>query len=646
MAQYELSLRDYLRIFTKRRFTILLTFLIVVFSTYFYFSNQPVWYQSSVTIKIEERKTIAGLLTEWIVYKPGNIMESEVKTIKSYAMLKKLAERMGILNEQSTLEQIHDAVTSLAGTISAEHLGGTNMIRLTVVHRNAKEARDLANLLVQVYTEENLASKAKQFTQAKEFIQEQLTNVQGRIKDLEYSMKAFSSEVKNVQLAEPMQKKIMDLEFQTAELLQKYTEKHPKVVALRDQIKNLEDQIKGFSGQDIEYSRMQRELEVNKKMYETLNEKLEEARISESQRVADVSVIEPAVIPGSPVSGNRRVGMMAGALLGLILGFSLAFIVETLDTSIGTIEDVESLVKLPVLGVVPSIDYEIRQTKGIIAKIKKKYFVHRHRSINEDRYVRLISHYEPRSSIAESYRNIHTNLLLSPQKKTLLVTSAGPAEGKSSVVTNLAIVMAQTGLKTMIVSTDLRKPVLAKTFGVKREPGLTEVVTKAVELDAALNNITDIIVGDLKFEDIRKTPGIENIWILSSGQIPANPVEILESRELPGIIEILRSRFDVIIFDSPPVLPVTDASLLALKVDTVIIVHEIGKTSRDALLRTKIQLETVGGNISGIILNHINPQTEALTISPYYSHYKYRYYGKPEEEAANGNNDNNQNKKA
>jgi capsular exopolysaccharide synthesis family protein len=226
------------------------------------------------------------------------------------------------------------------------------------------------------------------------------------------------------------------------------------------------------------------------------------------------------------------------------------------------------------------------------------------------------------------------------------VTSAGPAEGKSSVVTNLAIVMAQTGLKTMIVSTDLRKPVLAKTFGVKREPGLTEVVTKAVELDAALNNITDIIVGDLKFEDIRKTPGIENIWILSSGQIPANPVEILESRELPGIIEILRSRFDVIIFDSPPVLPVTDASLLALKVDTVIIVHEIGKTSRDALLRTKIQLETVGGNISGIILNHINPQTEALTISPYYSHYKYRYYGKPEEEAANGNNDNNQNKKA
>ncbi len=646
MAQYELSLRDYLRIFTKRRFTILFTFLVVVFSTYFYLSNQPVWYQSSVTIKIEERKTIVGLLTEWIVYKPGNIMESEVKTIKSYAMLKKLAERLGILNEQSTLEQVHGAVTSLAGTISAEHLGGTNMIRLTVVRRNAKEARDLANLLVQVYTEENLASKAKQFTQAREFIQEQLTNVQGRIKDLEYRMKAFSSEVKNVQLAEPMQKKIMELEFQAAELLQKYTEKHPKVSALRDQIKNLEDQIKGFSGQDIEYSRMQRELEVNKKMYETLNEKLEEARISESQRVADVSVIEPAVIPGSPVSGNRRVGMMAGALLGLILGFSLAFIVETLDTSIGTIEDVESLVKLPVLGVVPSIDYELRQTKGIIAKIKKKYFAQQHRSINEDRYVRLISHYEPRSSIAEAYRNIHTNLRLGPQKKALLVTSAGPAEGKSSVVTNLAIVMAQTGLKTLLVSTDLRKPVLAKTFGVKKEPGLTEVVTKAVELDAALNNITDIIVGDLKFEDIRKTPGIENIWILSSGHIPANPVEILESKEIPGIIETLRSRFDVIIFDAPPVLPVTDASLLALKVDTVIIVHEIGKTSRDALLRTKIQLETVGAKISGIILNHINPQTEALTTYPYYSHYKYRYYGKPEEEAKNVNNGNNQKKKA
>jgi tyrosine-protein kinase Etk/Wzc len=303
------------------------------------------------------------------------------------------------------------------------------------------------------------------------------------------------------------------------------------------------------------------------------------------------------------------------------------------------------LVKIPVLGVVPSIDYELRQTKGIIAKIKKKYFAPQHRSIDEDRYVRLISHYEPRSSIAEAYRNIHTNLKLNSRKKTLLITSAGPAEGKSSVVTNLGIVMAQTGLKTLIVSTDLRKPVLAKTFGVKKEPGLTEVVTKAVDLESALNNITDIIVGDLKFEEIRKTPGIENISILSSGHIPSNPVEILESKEIPGIIETLRNKFDVIIFDAPPVLPVTDASLLALKVDSVIIVHEIGKTSRDALLRTKIQLETVGAKLSGIILNHINPQTEAITTYPYYSHYKYRYYGKPEDDENPGNG-NNQKKKA
>jgi capsular exopolysaccharide synthesis family protein len=147
-------------------------------------------------------------------------------------------------------------------------------------------------------------------------------------------------------------------------------------------------------------------------------------------------------------------------------------------------------------------------------------------------------------------------------------------------------------------------------------------------LDAILNNITDIILGEMKFEDVRRTPGIENIWIIPSGHLPANPVEVLESKEMENLIELLKKQFDVIIFDTPPVLPVTDASILTSKIDCTLIVYEIGRTSREALLRTKVQLESVGAKIAGIILNHTKAQTEAVVSYPYYYRYKYKYYSR------------------
>jgi len=198
-------------------------------------------------------------------------------------------------------------------------------------------------------------------------------------------------------------------------------------------------------------------------------------------------------------------------------------------------------------------------------------------------------------------------------------------------MTNLGLVMAQTGAKTLLVSSDLRRPALAKTFGIRREPGLNEVLAGTATLQQALNNVADFMLGEMQFEEIIGKPtGIDNIWILPSGALPFNPTEILESKEFIALIEELRQRFDFILFDSPPVLPVTDASLLAPKLDCTVIIYEIGRTSRDALLRAKIQLESVQGKIAGIVLNHTQPQVEAMSTYPYYYHYKYRYYGSDE----------------
>lgn len=630
MPQFELNVRDYLRIFRKRKITIIFVFLTVVISSFVYLSMQPAVYQASATIKIEERKTIAGLLTEWIVYSPGDIMESETKIIKGYPVLRKVALKMGMIVENSPLEALNEIVSQLQGSIEAEKIGNTNMIRITAVSDTPKKATDLANVVTEVYIEESLVEKAKQARHTRQFIEEQLAALETRLKQAEEQLRKFGQEYRNIQLAGPMQQKLVDLEFKLAELLQKYTEKHPQVIQLQEQIREIEKQLKGFSSPELEYNRLSREIEVNKKLYAMLKEKLEEARISEAQKVEDVSIVNPAVLPGGPVSGNKHMGMLVAVIMGLISGLSLAFILETLDTSIGTIEDVENVVKLPVLGVIPSIAGELNQKQSLWKEVKER-FVTVPKSDPEERQIRLFSHYNPKSPITEAYRNIHTNLKISSSRKTILITSSGPREGKSSITSNLGIVMAQTGLKTLLVSADLRRPVLAKTFGINRHPGLNELMTGAASLDEVLKNITDIMMGEINFEDIRKTPGIENIWILPSGQLPFNPPELLESKELNNVMETLKGRFDVIIFDAPPVLPVTDASLLASKMDCCVLVYEIGRTSREALMRTKVQLESVGAKIAGVVLNHTKPQTEAVSTYPYY-YQKYRYYGKDETE--------------
>ncbi len=600
-------------------------------ASFHYASKQQVVYQSSTTVKLEERKSVAGLLTEWIVYSPGDIMETETKTIKGFPIMKKTALRLGLVNEGASSEQISAAAGALQGKIETERLGNTNMIRITATTDTAEEAMLLANKVAEVYIEENQMEKAKQARYTRQFIEEQLFTLENRLRETEDRLRQFSEETRNVKLAEPIQQKLISLEFELAELSQKYTDKHPRVIQLKEQIKELEGQIKGFSGQELEYARLSREVDVNKKLYAMLKEKLEEARITEAEKVPDVSVVNPAGL-GSPISANKNTIVLSGIVMGLVLGTALAFVLETFDTSFSRIEDVEGVVKLSVLGIVPSFEEsEASRKKGIVERLKKR-FLDLPADKTEERLVRLSAHYKPSSPSTEAYRNIYTNLKISPSRKTILVTSSSPREGKSSIVCGLGIVMAQAGLKTLLVSTDLRRPALAKTFGIKREPGLNEFIMGSATLEESLKNITDIMLGDLGLEEIRKNPGMENIWILTTGALPHNPTELLGAKGLTTLIEKLRAQFDVLIFDSAPVLPVADASILAPKLDCAIIVYEIGRTSREAIIRTKIQLESVGAKIAGVILNHTRPQVEAISPYPYYYRYKYRYYGKEEAE--------------
>lgn len=625
MPQYELNIRDFLRIFRKRKFLIVTCFLAVITSTAVYLYMQAPVYETSTTVKILERQSIAGLLTEWIVYSPADIMESQTKIVKGFPIIKKVALRLGLIDDSTPISNIHSVVANLQGKITTETIKQTNIIKITASASSAKEAMDLANTVAHVYVEENLLEKRKQASNARSFIEEQLSQLEERLEEAEEHLREFSGRTWDIRLSDPLHKKLADTEFELAALLQKYTDKHPQVMRLKERIKDLESQMNNFSKQELEYTRFAREVEVNKKLYSMLKEKLEEARITEAQKVGDVSIVNPAVMPRSPVSPQIQTSVLIGGMAGLILGIVLAFLFETLDTSIGTIEDVENSVKLPVLGVIPSIPSYPKQGKSIFTKLKRK-ILHTRKTDAQDAYVRLIVHHKPKSPMAEAYRNLRTNLKFNQSRGVFLISSAGPREGKTTILTNLGLAVAQKGAKTLLVSSDLRRPALAKTFGMKKEPGLNEVITGTAKLEDALRSISDIMLGDMELSEIMKTPGIENIWILPSGHVPPNPAEVLESKELPKLIEELKKRFDAIFFDSPPALLVTDAGLLASKVDGVVLCYEIGKIARDALLRAKIQLESAGAKISGVVLNHIAPQTEAMTPYPYYYRYKYKYY--------------------
>lgn len=633
MIKYELNLRDYIRIVRKRKFVILFSLLLFTAGAAWQSKSQKPIYEASTTVQVQERKSVAGMLTEVMVFSPGDVMETQSRIIKGFPVMIKTCLKMGYIKDGSSIDIQHQAAESLLGRIRTERVGRTNIIRIYARAGRADESMLLANTVADVYVRESLLVRNKESRTSRQFIEDQLASVEERLLASEDKLKNFGDEVENIQVSEDVQKKLVDLEFSLANMLQKYTEKHPKVIMVRDEIKNIEEQIKGFSGKQLEYSRLQREVDVARNIFSMLSQRLEEVKIAEAGKVPGAEIVDPAVLPRSPINDQSKLNIFLGAFLGLIVGFVLSFVVETLDTSMGTIEDVESVVKLPVLGVVPSVGPEEGEIETYIDKLKRRFMPGKVKKRRRG-YVSMVVHRNPTSPTAESFRNIKTNMRISPERKVFLITSAGPQEGKTTTLINLSISCAQDGLKVLLISSDLRRPTIAESFGMKKRPGISDVLMGTVSIEDGMRGMADMMLGKLGVDNVLCNPGLDRLWVLPAGSLPLNPAEVLDSKEFDKLLAWMREEFDVILFDSPPVLPVADASIISPKVDGVVLCYEIGRTSRHALVRAKAQLDAVDANMIGIILNHIQPETEAVEVYPYY--YRYRYYPKQTEEPIKG----------
>jgi tyrosine-protein kinase Etk/Wzc len=309
--------------------------------------------------------------------------------------------------------------------------------------------------------------------------------------------------------------------------------------------------------------------------------------------------------------------------MGFILGIVFAFLVEVFDTSMGTIEDVEELLQVPVLGVIPHLegDEKIREQPD-------------RRDPARTRMRDLVTHFKPESMGAEAFRALRTNLQflrLEAQGKVFLITSSFVQEGKTLNIVNLALTIAQAGNRVLLIDADLRKPLVHKAFGLPEGPGLSDYVLGNYSRKEITNTISDVMLGDFGIGNILKTPGMDNLHIVTAGTRPPNPSEILGSSRFREFLKLVNQDYNFIFIDAPPILPVADASEIATLVDGVFLVYKVGKIGRGVLKRAKSNLENVDARLVGVILNSVKSD-EGPEYYRYHSHY---YYGK-ESKSNNG----------
>lgn len=344
---------------------------------------------------------------------------------------------------------------------------------------------------------------------------------------------------------------------------------------------------------EIEYNRLRRSKENTEKIYGMLLERSKESDITRRLRVNNVSIVDEPTVPGSPVHPNMPLNLTAGAGVGLAVGALAAIGRNMLDSTIKSPEDVEYILGATFLGLIPEFDQQNTAPRP--------------RKRGSLRHPELVVHEEPMSGVSEASRSIRTNLMfMAPDKpfQTLLVTSAGPSEGKTTVACCIAIAMAQAGKRVLLIDCDLRRPRIHRIFrgrGVDAGPGLTSALL------------------DEKRDDFTLTTEVPNLSVIPAGPIPPNPSELLHSERFRAFIEKMKGRFDQVIIDSPPSVAVTDAVILSTMVDSVVLVVRAHKTTKELAKHGVRLLRDVAAPLTGVVLNGVNVNREEYD-------YWYKYY--------------------
>jgi capsular exopolysaccharide synthesis family protein len=425
----------------------------------------------------------------------------------------------------------------------------------------------------------------------------------GQQLDLENRLAHYTRKHPSVQALEASIDKTID------DLILDYDKKRSRLrmreTELTDQRASLDRQLRKLPATKTAYARLRRDYKTSQELFAALSARMQTIQITAAAMNQDVNISRLAQLPGK--SGENKVSRVAGIglLLGFLLGIIGAIIREIADTSISSVEDVERALVIPVVGVIPHI-----KPAGRSGLFKKQPSV-----ADTDRDPRgwLPIHFSPLEQAAEAFRILRTNLEASLVSKSscrvFLVTSAAMSEGKSFTSANLAIAFAQVGRKVLLLEGDMRLPTLERSFGlVQGSNGLADILDGGCMWRDCRLSVADFALGKLSLGDVTALPGLDNLTVIPSGKRPRNPSELASSARMREIVAEMRTEFNIIFIDAPPLLPVADTLILGNLVDEVIMVYRTGQTPRNAVRLCVERLAAHQFPVAGLVLNDMRPE--------------------------------------
>jgi len=521
-----MELKQYLRALWRWSWLIFLATVVAMASSYWFTGQMPRIYKASTTLMV------------------GQFLQSPDPTTQDFFTSQQLAQSyVQLVRRQPVLQATIDTLglrmdwRSLATQVNATPVAGTQLIQISVIDTDPQRARAIADEIAHQLILKSPTPAQQEQEQHRQFVNQQLADLQAKIKDAEEQLEELEKRL----ALEVSARGIQDIQNQMAVLQQKITTWQGNYAEL----------LNFYAGSRTNY----------------------------------LSVVEPASVPTTPISPNVRTNMLLAGVVGLLLSVGAALLLEYLDDTLKTKEDVDQTLNLPTLGIIPHIR-KLREPSDHLPTMQ-----------------------DPLSHIAEAYRTLRTNVQFSSLGNPsghLLVTSSRPLEGKTTTACNLGITLAQAGRRVILVDTDLRRPAMHRFFEVPNREGLTSLLLdETLPVEAALVD----------------TP-VPNLRLLPCGPIPPNPADLLASDPMKRRLEEMKKLAEVLIFDSPPVLAVADAGVLGGLVGNVILVVKGERTRTDAVRRSKEILEQLGLKILGIVLNDLPPR---YTDGYYYGGYRYYY---------------------
>ncbi|MBU0677263.1 MAG: polysaccharide biosynthesis tyrosine autokinase [Verrucomicrobia bacterium] len=684
-AEAKLHFLDYWRVIRARKEIIMAVTLLVVLTGAAFTFTLPKLYRAEARIAVRQDALDVDVFTRQMVagYNPF-FLRTQYEILQSRPLLYQVVRNLNLqeewgkkLTDSGEPLSLDNAYQILAGSLGVEQYRDTTLVAIRVTSEDRIEAARIANEIAEVYREHRLSLKRREVKRAIESLENELQKQQAKVDEAEEKLESIRQEmgvsmlsqgiradkvrlqqleadrisarvdmlvrkarleqlenlegealmnasayIVNDQAIAAIRRQLIDAEISLQAMLENLGENHPDVKQLMAGRAELESKLdealeglkKGLQADfavakakfdaleselnvaresDIEsegkrylpFEKAQRTLTIQREILGALRARVAQEGIELEVPRTPVEIVDPAEPPppNRPISPNIVLNILLSLFAGLGAGVGLAYFIEYLDTSVKTVDDVERFLDLPVLGVIPQ-------------------------------KVRPLIDEGPDSPHAEAYRVLRTNMQFTNKGITggaYAVVSGGAGEGKSTTLFNLAYVCAQLGDKVLIVDSDLRRPVQHSILGMSNRFGLTNVLMR-----------------DVPIEETIKATNVPNLHFLPSGKLPRSSLGLLDSQRMRELVKNLKARYDYVFFDSPPVVGVSDASILASEVDGVLLVVQYRKYPRVMSSRAKRMIDNVGGNVLGVVLNNINILRDDYY---YYYHSYYSHYYQPEE---------------